>query len=632
VTAPITDEPLDPGEPPEPTEPLVAGVGDDLDDPAAGGAVSVLRRGLAASPELRTGLALTVALAVMGAVGRITVPVLIQQILDRGVTGVDELQAGFVVAACAGALVLVGGIALLSRITYVRLVTAAEEALRALRVRAFARIHDLSVADHDQTRRGVLTARVTSDIETIARFAQWGGIAWIVNTVVIVGVVVVMAVYSWQLALISVVLFAPMLPIMRVLQRRQLKAYDLVRSRVGDTLSEVSESVMGASVVRAYGIEGRTRRQLGRAIDRQYQAESRAARFFALLFPLGDVFGGVVLASVVVAGVVWGPGWGLDVGSLVAFTFLVALVLAPIAELAEILDQTQTALAGWRKVLDVLDLPVDVAEPVGGATLPAGALAVAAEGVSFIYRGSRRPALAEVDVAIPAGQHVAVVGETGSGKTTFAKLLCRLADPTEGRLVVAGVDLRQVDLASRRVRVRLVPQDGFLFDATVRENVRIGRPDLAPEEGGEALDEATVDAEVRSAFDRLGLGWWVDAQPLGLDTPTGERGGQLSVGERQLVALARAQLADPGLLVLDEATSAVDPETEQALSVALERLGAGRTVVTIAHRLSTAEGADRVLVFDRGRLVQDGSHDELVSQPGRYRELHESWLGSTAAG
>ena len=220
-----------------------------------------------------------------------------------------------------------------------------------------------------------------------------------------------------------------------------------------------------------------------------------------------------------------------------------------------------------------------------------------------------------IDLHLPAGASVAVVGETGSGKTTVAKLLCRLADPTAGVVRGGGIDLRTVDPLSRRRAVRMVPQDGFLFDTTLAENVRVGYPDAS-------------DDELRSAFTALGLGGWLDELPGGLHAPVGERGTNLSVGERQLVALARAQLGDPGLLILDEATSSVDPETEQALTEALERLAAGRTVVSIAHRLSTAERADLVVVVDAGAVVEQGTHAELVEAGGVYAGLYASWLGN----
>src|SRR5690606_27534840 len=230
--------------------------------------------------------------------------------------------------------------------------------------------------------------------------------------------------------------------------------------------------------------------------------------------------------------------WAIDTGALVAALFLVNLMLNPIAELGEVLDQTQTALAGWRKVLDLLDTPIEITERPDGLEVPEGALEVRAEGLEFAYRTGGR-VLHGIDVTIPAGVNAAIVGETGSGKTTFAKLLARLADPTAGRLLVGGVDLREVTPAARRRAVRMVPQDGFLFDTTVRENVRFGR-------------DGATDEEIDAAFERLGLRWWVDRLPQGLDTEVGERGENLSVGERQLVALARAQLADPGLLILDE--------------------------------------------------------------------------------
>ena len=289
--------------------------------------------------------------------------------------------------------------------------------------------------------------------------------------------------------------------------------------------------------------------------------------------------------------------------------------MSPIGELSEILDQTQTAISGWRKVLAVLDVPIDVAEPVDGVHLAHGALGVEVSHIGFAYRGDA-PVLHDVSVDIAAGAHVAIVGETGSGKTTFAKLLCRLADPTEGEVRIGPSDLRSVDPASRRRAIRMVPQDGFLFDTTIADNVRMAAPDA-------------TDDDIEQAFARLGLEWWLLRLPDGLETMVGERGESLSVGERQLVALARAELGDPGLLVLDEATSAVDAETERALADALARVSRGRTTISIAHRLSTAEHADRVLVFDAGRIVEAGTHDELVAAGGVYSRLYSSWTANT---
>ena len=579
------------------------------------GALAVMTRGIKVSPELRAGLAITVVMALTAAVGRLIVPILVQLVLDNGVLSDDGYDGAYVWTVSLAALAVVLLVAAASRVALIRLVDMAETVLMNLRVRVFEHIHHLSLADHTESRRGVLVARVTSDVETLARFTQWGLISWIIDTAIIVGTIAVMLWYSWPLTLLVLVIHVPLVPFLRWVQRSQFVSYGKVRSRVAETLGHVSEAVTGAQVIRAYGYGEPVRERLDDAIERQFAQQQRSQVWFACMLPVVDVVSSISLAVAVGIGVWYRDDLGLEVGELVAFLFLVNLLLQPIAQLGEVLDQTQTALAGWWKVLRVLDVPVEVAEPSEGVAPTAGPLEVELDGIGFSYR-TGPPVLRDVSFTIPAESVVAVVGETGSGKTTCARLLTRLADPTEGVVRVGGVDLREVDPDARRAAIRMVPQDGFLFDVSIRDNIAYGR-------------EGTTAAEVERAIDVLGLRGWIETLPDGLDTVVGERGGRLSVGERQLVALARAQVADPGLLVLDEATSAVDPETEEALAAALDRLAGGRTMISIAHRLSTAERADLVIVFDKGRVAQMGPHEELVAVPGIYQTLYESWLGNT---
>jgi ATP-binding cassette subfamily B protein len=578
-------------------------------------ALRMLRRGLAASPELREGAVLTVLLALAAGAGRVVTPILVQQVLDHHITGGTVRLAGLLPLAAAG-MVLVVATTLAARATNRRLARASERALCGLRVRAFRHIHALSMAHHTEEQRGALVSRVTSDVETLGQFFRWGGLAWILNSALMLVALATMLVYDWRLTLVALATVLPLVQVLRLMQRRTVAAWDQVRTRVGEMLAAVSESIMGAAVIRAYGVQAVAQRRVVAAVDRRRRAEIRAGTIGALFFPSGELFAVATTAAVLLTGMALGPEAGLTVGTLVAFAFLVSIFLEPVAEFTEVLDMTQQAVAGWKKVLDVLDTPVEVVEPRPGRTLPARALDIDLDRVSFAYHGGP-PVLEEVSLRIAPGTRVALVGATGSGKTTLAKLLIRLADPTSGTIRVAGVDLREVALGSLRSSLVMVPQDGFLFDTSVASNVRMGRPDAD-------------DREVRAALEALGLGAWVDGLPRGMATRVGQRGDYLSVGERQLVALARGYLADPGCLILDEATSAVDPATEVHLRQAIERLTKGRTAVTIAHRLATAEHADLVVVLEHGRLVEQGSHAELLEAGGAYARLHASWRRSLA--
>ncbi|WP_433312188.1 ABC transporter ATP-binding protein [Micromonospora chersina] len=574
-----------------------------------------LRRGLALSPELKTGLAGTLALALVYMIGRVAVPVAVQRGIDHGIVGgldLDVVTLTVVVTAAVLVVTTTCGYLMMRR-----LFTVSETALAGVRTRAFRHVHDLSMLHQQSERRGSLVSRVTSDVDQITQFLQWGGVILIVNLGQLVVTTAVMLAYSWQLTLVVLAAFAPAVLVIRLLQRRLGGAYGVVRQRTGTLLGTIGESVVGAPVIRAYGIAGRTARRLDTAIEGQRQAQQKAIRISILGSSVGELAAGLALAGVVVVGVNLGVDRTLSIGQLTAFLFLVTLFIQPVQIATEVLNEAQNAIAGWRRVLDVLDVAPDVADPgEQGRELPSGPLDIRFAGVTFAYPGGP-PVLHDVTLEIPAKSRVAVVGETGSGKTTFAKLLTRLMDPTEGAVLLSGVSLRDVRFESLRSRVVMVPQDGFLFDATVGENVRFARPDL-------------TDAQLTAAFSELGLADWLDGLPAGLDTPVGERGEALSVGERQLVALARAYVADPDLLVLDEATSAVDPATEVRLQRTLDAVTRGRTTLAIAHRLSTAQAADEVIVVDRGRIVQRGPHDELLRDPESvYALLFASWLEQT---
>jgi ATP-binding cassette, subfamily B, bacterial len=582
---------------------------------------ATMRRGLALSPDLRTGLAGTLAFALVSMAGRVAVPVAIQQGIDRGLVapgGPDIGIVAVIVAMTAALLVVTSacGYAMM-----VRLFTVTETALAGVRVRTFRHIHDLSMLHQQAERRGSLVSRVTSDVDIITQFLQFGGVILLISLGQLTVAAVVMAVYSWQLTLVVLAAFVPAVLVIRIFQRRLAAAYGVVRRRLGEMLAVVGESIVGAEVIRAYGIAGRTAARLDGAIDGHRTAQQKAIRTSVLSFSTGELAAGLALAGVVLVGVHLGVGGALTVGQLTAFLFLVTLFIQPVQIATEVLNEGQNAIAGWRRVLDVLDMEPDVADPAlghdGGRTLPRGPLEVVFDDVGFVYPGTSTEVLSDVDLQIPAQTRVAVVGETGSGKTTFAKLLTRLMDPTRGRVRLGEVPLSQVRFDSLRSRVVMVPQDGFLFDASVADNVRFARPSL-------------TDEELDLAFAELGLADWVAGLPVGLHTQVGERGEALSVGERQLVALARAYVADPDLLVLDEATSAVDPATEVRLQRTLDAVTRGRTTIAIAHRLSTAQAADEVIVVDAGRIVQRGPHEQLVREPSSvYGKLYASWLEQT---
>lgn len=584
------------------------------------GAVDTIRAGIAQAPALGKGLGLTFVLALVGAAGRVTIPVVMQQAIDNGIIG-NAVRVDYIVQLCVVAAVVVSIAALSQRMAVYRLGSSAEEGLYGLRVRLFDHIHRLSLADHNDERRGALVARVTSDIETLTMFFAWGGLAWMLDLSLMFVVACVMLAYDWVLALVAFAVVAPLILVLRLVQKRLVRAYDGVRTNNAGMLSRMSETVSGVETLQAYDAVEPALVRVEEATAKRSKTSIRAGIIGAFLFPSGEVFSVFTVVAVVGIGVWRGEAAGLSAGALVGFMFLTYRFLEPIAEFTEVIDQTQTAVAGLRRVLGILDTPIGPPPAVDPVPLPAGQLGISLIEVAFAYAPREEEVaptqvLSALTLTIPPSQHVALVGESGSGKTTIARLIARLADPTSGRVVIGGVNLKHVANDDLRRRLTVVPQEPFLFADTIAYNLRFARPDA-------------TDADLSLAVQRLGLEDWVNALPDGLETQVGQRGQALSAGERQMVALLRASLVSPDVLILDEATSSVDALTEVRLSRALEKLASNRTTISIAHRLSTAARADRVIVLSSGKVVEDGPHAELMERAGEYRRMYDSWLAAT---
>ncbi|MBO1766272.1 ABC transporter ATP-binding protein [Allobranchiibius sp. GilTou38] len=584
-----------------------------LGDTESMGTWAILRRGLALSPELGRGFSITLALALVATLGQVLVPIAVQQTTDKGILAAGGPDVGLVLRLV---LVVAGAVVLTSVASYavnLRLFRSSESGLATLRIKGFRQIHDLSMLTQNAERRGSLVSRVTSDVDQISKFVQSSGLTLIISGAQILIATALMLFYSPELTGVVWICFVPLFLLLRKFQARIGRAYLAVRERVGDMLGAISESVVGATTIRAYGVEDRTAERIDVAVEAHRRAAITAQIRTVSAFVSGQVVAGATTIAALGVGTILAAHGRLTIGELVAFLFLVNLFTQPVQTATENLNELQNAVAGWRRVIGLIDTPADVPDPgEGGVDLPRGPVRVQLQHVGFAYPGGPT-VLHDIDLDITPGSRVAIVGETGSGKTTIGKLLTRLMDPVSGAVLLNGVDVRRIRFSSLRSRVVLVPQEGFLFDASLLENVRFARPGVTQE-------------EVLLAFATLGLGDWLDGLPSGLATAVGQRGESLSAGERQLVALVRAYLTEPDLLLLDEATSAVDPATEVRIQRALERLASGRTSIAIAHRLSTAEAADEVVVVDRGRIVQRGPHDELVAQTGSvYARMHASW-------
>lgn len=540
-------------------------------------------------------------------------PYLVKFGIDNGITQGDK----GVLYLAVGLYVAVAIIQYVSQRSMIRVLSEVGEGfLRDLRERAFHHLQRLSMPFYDREKAGVIVSRLTSDVDSMQELVQMGLLMLVSNVLLLFLAVFVLAAVSWQLMLVCLMAVPPVIVASRKFRRDSNAAYLEVRDRIGNTLSDLQEGIAGVRVTQAYGREQVEAERFSRGNRDLFGAHLRSVKIQSWYLPVIEFAGLGTTALVVGVG-----GWMVTrdvvtVGTVAFFVLTLSNLFDPIQQLSQLFNQIQSAGAGLRKVLMLLDEPVDVAEQRDAVELPArGDIEV--DGVSFRYGRGTDWVLEDVHLTIPDGEKLALVGPTGAGKSTLAKLIARFYDPVEGSVRFGGVDLRDATHESLRRRLVVVPQEGFLFNATIRDNIRVSRADA-------------TDAEVVAALDAVGIRERFESLPDGLDTLVDERGSRLSAGEKQLVSLARAALVDPGVLVLDEATSSLDPGTEVLVERAMERLMEGRTVIVIAHRLSTSERADRVGVVTGGRLAEVGSHDELVARGGHYAALYATWAGGLA--
>lgn len=588
------------------------------------GVFATIKRGVQFTPELVDGIALTLLLAAVAAAGKVTVPIAVQQAVDTAVDpdGIDVSSVILVCAVALGAVIFAG---LCTAYMNVRLIRSTETGLAKLRERAFAHIHKLAVLTQNSERKGSLVSRVTSDVDSISMFVQWGGIMLITSLLQLVAATIVMFWYSWQLTMLVWITFIPFVILLQPAQRAVNRAFTAVRAKMGALLGAVSEGVVGASTVTSYGVSERIESKINAAADDYKNSGIKAMKQVAVSFSAGVFAANLVLVVVVIAGAYLGVAGSISVGKLVAFLFLVQLFTGPVQLATEVLNEMQNAVAGWRRVLAIVETPIDVEFPAQSKQpVPAGPAHLIVENLDYNYPNGPK-VLDNVNLDIAPGKRVAVVGETGSGKTTLAKLLTRFVDPISGAVKLDGIDLRDHSEHDLRTRVLLVPQEGFLFADTLHANIAY------PLVAENTFSEQEIDLKVSAAVEALGLEAWVAGFPSGMFTDVGQRGEKLSAGERQLVALARAYVCEADFLVMDEVTSAVDPATEVAISRALDALMEAKSTITIAHRLSTAQYSDIVVVMDKGRVVEQGSHEELIALGGRYAGMFSAWLAQTGS-
>ena len=529
-----------------------------------------------------------------------------------------------------GALDVIVGLFLLSAVVYAVASYAqtylvgwvGQRALQDLRIRLFTHLQRLSIGFYSRNRTGVIISRITNDVEALDQLVEDGMATLIQSGLTLIGVVVILFVLDPHLALLTF-LVLPILAIAAFAFRiASADAYRLTREKIATITGYLQETLSGIRVVRAFGQEQAHIKRFRELNDENRAANMTTVNLNAAYFPAVEFLSAIVTVEILVIGGIEAINGHTSTG--VVFAFIAALnnFFDPIQNLSQLYTTYQSGMAALDKIFDLLDEQPDLADAPDATPLPQVRGEIRFDDVSFRYGSNADDdaayALRDVDLVIPPGQTVALVGETGAGKSTFAKLVARFYDPTSGGVLVDGHDLRTITAHSLRSQMGIVPQEGFLFSGTIRENIAFGQPDA-------------TDEEIQTAARAVGAHEFIAELDDGYDSQIGERGVQLSAGQRQLVAFARALVADPRILVLDEATSNVDVHTESLIEQGLRRLVAGRTAIVIAHRLSTIRHAGRILVLEHGQVVEDGTHDELIEAQGRYWQLYRDWAEQASA-
>ena len=542
-------------------------------------------------------------------------PALVRYAIDNGI---DKHELHPINMAALAILVLALIKPFVVRAQTLLAATASERFLNRLRGVAFTKLQALPLGFFEQERTGVLISRLTSDVQALDEFLREALIEVVGSGLQIALTVVVLVILSPTLAAVSLVALPVLVASSWAFHHSAGRAYHAIRDRVAETLTALQEGLTGVRVVQAFRREHKTMEAYKPRSRAQIGAWRRASFVNIRLFTMIPLAQTVALIGVLLVAASMYENGSISQGTIAAYVLYLVQLFDPIARFSEWLGEFRQGLAALGKVVGLLQAENAVTERAGASELPAdGPLEL--DDVTFGYAASAAPVVKDVSLTLEPGEHVALVGVTGAGKSTLAKLLTRQYDPQEGSISLAGVDLRDATLDSLRHRIVMLPQEGHLFSGTIADNVRLADPGAS-------------DAAVRVALEQIGALDRFASLPEGLATDVQTRGVRLSAGERQLVGIARVALADPAVIVLDEATSSLDPATEAAVETALAAVAEGRTVIIIAHRLSTAERADRVVVMDRGRVVETASHDELVAQGERYARLWASWQAGVAAG